>query len=178
MSRKSKKITTTITSREDLENLVGEFAKWENNIAAMKAELEARIIAVRAEYEAAMAAAGVERDICYDDIFAWAQLHPEQFAGRKSVELLQGVIGFRTGTPKVVWPKGTTDATAVELLQAKLLPEYIRTKHEPDKEKILAEFAADDPVSEQWAVTLGKAGIRIRQDERFYIDPKEEKVAK
>jgi len=174
MSRTTKKITSSIRTREELETAVGEYAKCEYRKAALKAEMEERIAAIRAEYEEPKALLDVAAGQIYDDVCNYAQLNPGEFGDKKSIDLLHGTIGFRTGTPKVVWPKGVTDKTAGAFLGDMRLDEFARVVWEADKEKILREFATNEPSQ---SAELTRAGISVRQDERFYIQVKEEEIA-
>jgi len=74
-----------------------------------------------------------------------------------------------------VWPKGVKDETAAELLKNILSCAYLRIKPEADKELILAAFACGDELAD--VKTMKAAGISVRQDERFYIQVKEEEVS-
>jgi len=178
MKTKAKLITTTIRTREELETAVGEYAKCEYRKTALKAEMEVRIAAIRAEYEEPKALLDVAAEQIHDDIYNYAQLNPAEFGDKKSIDLLHGTIGFRIGNPKVAWPKGTTDSAAVEFLEKQGLDLFIRVKEEPDKERILAEFANENTMFDQPNLAkLRGAGISVKQDERFFITVKEEEVA-
>jgi len=86
------------------------------------------------------------------------------------MDLTHGIIGFRTGTPKLATRKGYTWGAILTLVK-EFLPSYIRTSEEVAKDRILA-----DRDSEDVAVLLPKVGIEVKQDETFYVEPKKELV--
>ena len=91
------------------------------------------------------------------------------FSKRRSLETTHGVIGFRTGTPKLKTRRGFTWAAALELVR-EFLPSYIRTSEEVAKDKLLA-----DRENEQLHPLMQKCGIDVVQEESFYVEPKKEK---
>lgn len=102
---------------------------------------------------------------------SWALANPEEFGKRKSIEFTHGTVGFRTGTPKLAllnrkwnWEK------ALERVEA-LLPNFIRSKPEIDKEAILAQ--RDEEVL-QFAIE--ECGMKVVQDESFYVEPTMDEV--
>lgn len=80
--------------------------------------------------------------------------------------MAHGVIGFRTGTPKLKTLKGFTWASALQLVK-EFLPGYIRQTEEIAKDKLLA-----DRDTEEMAPQMAKCGIQVSQDETFYVEPK------
>lgn len=107
----------------------------------------------------------------------------ELFAKRKSLEMTHGVIGFRTGQPKCKTARGTTWADALELVKDRL-PNYIRTKEEVDKDRLLADrnlpCRRDDEPEEAARPLLHEmalCGILVVQEESFFVEPKREEAA-
>ena len=84
------------------------------------------------------------------------------------MDLVHGIIGFRTGTPKLKLRKGFTWPSVVNLLK-EFLPAYIRTTEEPAKDRLLADRDVPE-VSTQFQ----KLGITVDQDETFFVEPKKE----
>lgn len=60
------------------------------------------------------------------------------FTKRRSLETTHGIIGFRTGTPKLKNRKGFTWAAVLELVKT-FLPKYIRLTEEITRDKMLAD---------------------------------------
>ena len=95
----------------------------------------------------------------------WAEAHPEEFGRLKSIEFPAGVIGFRTGSPKLKpLPKWTFDRVLDALRRTDTWRGYIRVKEEVDKEALLG---AKLPATE-----LRGMGLQILQEESFYLTPR------
>lgn len=95
-------------------------------------------------------------------------------------------FGFREGNRKVELRSGITVEHAINALKALGLTNYVATKEEIAKAKILADckddlsLAVRDPGSEleTWrSVPLANAGLRITQGEGFYIEPASDAAA-
>ena len=84
------------------------------------------------------------------------------------MEFTHGVLGFRTGTPKLKTRKGFIWGSITNLLK-EFLPSYIRTSEEPAKDRLLADRDAPEVSS-----LFEKCGILIDQDETFFVEPKKE----
>jgi phage host-nuclease inhibitor protein Gam len=99
---------------------------------------------------------------------------------RKSADIGPATIGYRTGNPatKTLSKKWTWDAV-LAALKLHELDAYIATKEDVAKAKILADRTADETLGVEVLtnakgkpVALAVVGIRIDQDECFYIEPK------
>lgn len=164
MAKKLRK--TTIKTREELEQVLGEYAQQVLERDRLTVAMEREIAEIRQRYEQPIAACVDVGDGLFDDILAWASLHPDAFGDRKSLDLLHGRIGFRIGPPAVRQISGVKTEHSVELLMG---TDWVRVKYELDKERILADMAAghDD-------VPLREAGLQIVRTETFYADIKRE----
>ena len=94
--------------------------------------------------------------------------------------MTHGVIGFRTGTPKLKLLKGFTWASALQLVK-KFLPGYVRQTEEVAKDKLLAdrelsEVSFGDAVKtlKPMKEAMDDCGIQVVQDETFFVEPKSE----
>lgn len=167
MAREKKTIITGV-SREEMENAFAEYAKADSQMQKINAEMELQMTRIRERNQSAIDALQQAKDDSFAVMQAYATEHPELFTKRKSLETVHGIIGFRTGTPKLKTGKGFTWASVLELLKT-FLPSYVRTVEEPAKDKLLAD--RDD---EDVAPLLAKCGIVVAQDESFYVEPKKE----
>jgi phage host-nuclease inhibitor protein Gam len=95
---------------------------------------------------------------------AWAEANPAAFAARRSIELQNGVFGWRTGKPALKLLRGWDWERVLEVLRS-YDPRFIRLKEEVDRERILSERDAIGP-------DLPKLGLKVVQKETFYVDPK------
>jgi phage host-nuclease inhibitor protein Gam len=98
----------------------------------------------------------------------WAEEHPEEFAKRKSLDLVHGTIGWRTTTPKLVkkLKAAWTSAAFIERVRNALGALYIRTIPEINREQIITDRAVIP------AEALKEAGLAIEQAEKFFVEPK------
>ena len=178
MARKSKTISTTITGRDDLERRVGDYAEATARIAEVEAQMNLEISKIREKFEGRVSDLKDAADAVFDDLNAYASLHPEIFsAGRKSIDLLHGTIGFRTGQPRLSMPRGKTDdELCSSMLALPTVACFVRRTNVVDKSAVIGAISADQP-NDRKAV-LESIGFRVTQAERFYVDPKYEDVEK
>lgn len=160
---------TTITSREDLENVLGQYAVAVIDGDALKAEMERKIAEIRADYESRAADVGRRQEDLFADIEAYVLGNPQEIpAGRKSLELLHGTVGFRTGNPTVRLPRGADEGELCQELKGAGLPEFVRAREEVDRAAVLA---ANDDVR----AALAAHGVKVTQTkDRFFVEVKRE----
>ena len=95
--------------------------------------------------------------------------------------MAHGVIGFRTGTPKLKTLKGFTWASALQLVK-EFLPSYVRKTEDVAKDKLLADRDMEVKVKDgedkvKLSHEMARCGIQVVQDETFYVEPKKEETA-
>lgn len=154
-----------ITTREDLEERMGDYARATIERDRQTAMMNKTITGIRERFEAVFATLDESAAAALADLEAWAALNPEDFGARRSIELLHGTIGYRTGQPALKTIKGVRWADVLARLKA-LRPDFVRTKEEPDKEALLAargDLGADG---------LRSLGCKVEQTERFYAEPR------
>jgi phage host-nuclease inhibitor protein Gam len=158
----------TLTTRSEAEAAMNELALAENNKRKFIANRDAAVLKITERTQPML-------DDCdqfiaekTEALKAWAETHPAEFPkGRKSINLVAGTLGFRTGTPKLAllsrawnWEK------VLGALQSNpLYKKFIRTKQEVDKEAILAEATASE------CFDPGYMGVKVVHDESFFIEP-------
>ena len=169
------KSKTSIRNREQLEITLGQFAEVTLEHEGLKNEMEERI---RKAEQAVDREKDQESKALLKEMGAWADEHPEEFAGKKSLDLVHGTIGYRTGMPRVTLPRGVKeDEVVAELIELDECQQFIRVKHELDKDRIIAAFAADDdPAGYTQTAALSEIGIKVAQTERFFAAIKREEV--
>lgn len=159
-----------IETREELEAVMGRISARTIARDGLLAELEAEINEARSQYEPQITAYGAEINADFEAVNKWADANPSAFAARKSLELMHGTLGYRTGQPRLKLLSGWTWNRVLEMLAVNRLTDYIRQKQEPDKERILAER---DQLTDD---LMKRVGIKVVQDETFFIEPKREEV--
>lgn len=154
-----------ITTRDEAEAVMNDLANTANNRRQLTVRLDAQILAAQNAAAPGLAACDAALQAACDALRAWAESHPEEFPqGRKSLELLSGTLGFRTGTPKLtLLSRAFTWDKVMELLRGKGWSGWIRVKQELDKEAIIAQRDEMD---------LRAVGLKVTQDESFYVEPK------
>lgn len=159
-----------IQSREEMEACVRNLCYLAITEDTLKSRMDEELAKVRDRYQAELANVRTDTAIELDRAHDWAERHPDQFGTKKSIAFVHGTVGFRTGTPKLKTLRGFTWLKVLEVLR-KSAPEYIRRKEEPDREKIIshAEHLGDE---------LKTFGVKVVQEESFYVDPNREAVTK
>lgn len=164
------KLPTTIITRSRAEEILGEIAILKLEERDNKNALDRELTAARERYEEPLTILGKQIEEKTAILERWADQNPEEFPrGRKSIEMMHGLLGYRTGTPKLKLSRGSSWDAALEIVKviAKFNP-FVRTKEEVNKEAILA-------ASSQGHITeaeLKQIGVKVVQDEAFFVEPK------
>ena len=154
---------TPLRTREEMDRLVGEIRALTIRRDELTLLHDGEIAAVDQRYEEPMALLKEQLDAKMLLAEDWAEHNPSEFGVRKSIEFVNGVIGFRTGQPKLVKLAGWTWDRILEAVQ-RLLPDYVRVKHEVDRERLIADRETIAPL-------LREIGVKVEQDESFFVEP-------
>lgn len=169
MATRKKKVIITGVSREAADEAFATYAKSDAQLQKINADIELQCAKYREKYADKIATLSEERDKAFDTLQAFAtENQAELFTKKKSLDMAHGVIGFRTGTPKLKTLKGFTWASALELVK-EFLPDYVRQTWDIAKDKLLADRDAEEMLSR-----MAKCGMQVVQDEAFYVEPKKE----
>jgi len=167
-----KKSLVHLDTREAAETAMNELALTANNRRKFVARMDAQLLAIKEEFEPMLAACDDAIRERTDALQAWAEANPEAFGKRKSLEFATGILGFRTGTPKLaLLSRAWTWELVLEKIQERAF-QFVRTKEEVDKEAILAFHAGAPDKPEAEAKVLKPIGVQVKQDEGFFIEPK------
>ena len=167
---KTKKVVIKGVSETVFQDCLQEYATLDARQASILAKLDESIATIRRKSEDELNGIKEKKESAFELIQVYCAENSQLFAKRKSLETLHGVVGFRTGTPKLKNLKGFTWASVTNLIK-EFLPTYIRVVEEPAKDLIIANR---DTISDE---DLKRIGVEIVQDETFYIDLKKEAVA-
>jgi len=166
---REKKIVVTGVTRDQMEEAFGKFALADAKMQGINAKMDAEITKIRDKNADELARWQEQKDDAFELLQTYAtENRDELFTKRKSMETTHGVLGFRTGTPKLKTRKGFTWASVLQLLK-EFAPGYVRTTEEPAKDKLLADRENGDLVE-----IMPKVGIYVDQDETFFVEPKKE----
>lgn len=164
---KRKKVTLieNVTA-EQAEQALSVYAETEARHAEITADIDARVAKIRDSYTAEIAELQETQTEQFSILQNYAVNNRDAFGDKKSMDLPDGKIGFRTGTPALKTLPGYTWASATTLI-AKYLKPYVKMGISPNKEKLLSDrdLAAVNKHFE-------KCGIAVAQAETFFVEPK------
>ncbi|MBR1836412.1 MAG: host-nuclease inhibitor Gam family protein [Kiritimatiellae bacterium] len=165
-----------IETPQDLEKWMGEYARASLALRDARLERDRAVTAAREAYEAREPELRLAVEAAFKQLELWGRRHPEAFEPKKSLELVQGRIGFRTGTPRVSLPRGVDEEALCCQLELAGEGEWVRRSPALDKQAILRVAASEDEVDKARLARLAETyGIRVRQEERFFAEAREEK---
>lgn len=158
---------TAPKTREEIETLVGDIAALKITERTLKAEMDAHLKQVKDGYLDRLTALNDSIAHKMPGALAWAEAHPEDFGKLKSIEMLHGVIGWRTNTPSLKTLSGWTWDRVLDVVK-KLpgLAGYVRVKEEMNKQALLADRDA------LGADGLRAIGLKVVQEDEFYVEPR------
>lgn len=188
MAKRVKKIIITGVTREAAGEAFAKYAKADAESAKITADIELQCAKIREKYAGRLAELDAAKTEAFDTLQSFAtENQAELFSKKKSLDMAHGVIGFRTGTPKLKTLKGFTWASALELAKRFLPMTYIRQTEEIAKDRLLADrdlkevAVYDTPTGDMREVSMTEAmavcGIQVVQEETFYVEPKKEETA-
>ena len=171
MAKREKKTIISGVTREVADEALATYAMADAQAAKIAADIELQCVKIREKYADKLAELEGQKSTAFDTLQAYASENKgDLFTKKKSLDMVHGTIGFRTGTPKLKTLKGFTWASALTLVK-EFLPGYIRQAEEIAKDKLLADRDYKN-MPEQMA----KCGIQVAQDETFFVEPKREEV--
>lgn len=166
--RTSKKVIKNVTA-EQYEDAMSTYAVADSKEVKINAIMDEKFTKIREQYSADLVTHAEEKEKAFETIQTYCEENKEVlFAKKRSIDTAHGTVGFRTGQPALKTEKGFTWGSILTLLKT-FAPNYIRTKEEPNKELLLAERDTDEV-----KVLLPKVGIKVVQEEAFFIDLKKE----
>ncbi|MCL2291203.1 MAG: host-nuclease inhibitor Gam family protein [Bacteroidetes bacterium] len=169
MAKREKKVVHTGVTTEQMETAFADYARCDARTQKINAQMDIEIIKIREKYANELGDLAEAKQKAFDILQVYAtENKAELFTKKKSLETTHGVLGFRTGTPKLKTRKGFTWAAVTELLK-EFLPDYVRITEEPAKDMLLSD--RDLPETKE---LFPKVGVFVDQDESFFVEPKKE----
>ena len=139
MAKRTKKTVISGVSREQYEQAFAEFAMADAKAQSLTAKMDQEMTKIREKYADQLAELNETKDRSFEVMQTYATENKDTlFSKKKSLESAHGIIGFRTGNPKLKNRKGFTWAAVTNLCK-EFLPQYIRTTEELAKDKLLAD---------------------------------------
>jgi len=171
MAKREKKAIISGVTREAADEALATYAMVDAQAAKIAADIELQCVKIREKYADKIAELEGQKAAAFDTLQAYASENKgDLFTKKKSLDMVHGTIGFRTGTPKLKTLKGFTWVSALQLVR-EFLPSYIRTTEEITKDKLLA-----DRDVEGMCDNMSRCGIQVVQDETFFVEPKKEEM--
>lgn len=162
--RKTKPALPALADWRAVDKAVMALAGLQNQAARLKAEAEEKIRVLREDAAARAAEALGGAAAFHDAIEAFADDHAEEFGKARSLALPHGRIGWRTVTSIRL---ARSAEFVVAALEAADLKDAVITRKSPNKD-VLAAYSDD---------VLREVGARRKQEDRFYVEPKDETPA-
>lgn len=181
MAKRVKKTVITGMTAVEAEEAFAAYSKADAQQSKITAEIELACARIREKYQDRLTTLQAEKEAAFDRLQAYATENQEElFAKKKSLEMTHGVIGFRTGTPKLKTAKGFTWAACLTLVK-EILPEYVRITEEIAKDRMLADRDGElirEGKAEAVSVRgeMIRCGILVAQEESFFVEPKREDI--
>lgn len=174
MSSNRIKLPTTVITKLRAEELLGELALLKLEERTQKNALDRELTAAREKYETPLATIGKQLEEKTALLETWAAANPGEFPkNRKSLEMLHGTIGYRTGTPKLTKLAKWTWDRVLEKVKDLQLSTFVRTKEELNKEAIISAVQEARILPEE----ARQFGVAVVQEEAFFVEPKLEEQA-
>jgi phage host-nuclease inhibitor protein Gam len=162
---RNKSTPARVTTREDMETLIGEIAALKTSQRLLTVLMDEQIQAVRGQYEPQLLSQAEAIEQKTGEARAWAGANPHQFGSLRSIETLHGVAGWRTGGPSLRTLTGWTWDRVKETLKTLGASGYIRIKEEVNKQNLISDRESIGPEK------LREIGLRVVQEEIFYVEP-------
>jgi len=173
--KKEKLKPVAIVSREGMRAVVAKVVKDKLKVASINIEMEKEIAEIQKRYQAKLDPLNREIQMSEAGLVLWAEKNKSEFGDLKSIDLPMARIGFRTSPPAV--EKTSTKDTWLQIamrlatyMEGDIVGENYVRYADPvvDKEGIIADRSTL-PES-----MLKAVGLKISQEENFYIAPKSE----
>ena len=171
MATRQKTAVIKDITQQQAEEAFATYSKAHSQQTSITGKMEVELTKVREKYSDDIEKLGKEKDLAFGVLQTYALENEQLFDKKKSLEMTHGKLGFRTGTPTLKNLKGYTWEAAKNLVKEFMGIKYVRTKEEVNKELILAE-RDNEKVNELFT----KCGIEVRQEETFFVEPKEEEA--
>jgi len=170
MATRAKKILITTISHEEAEQAMGVFAQCNTQLKLIESRIEEEKQQIDNKFLGEIAKLKTTMEEQIEMLQVYGQKFKDNWKGR-SLELIHGKIGFRTGNPKLVKDRKFTWDAVTELLK-KAFPAFVRTTYEINKEALIA--LRDQKEFEE---IKDSCYVDVVQDETFYVEAKTEELS-
>jgi len=136
-----------------------------NTIARLQADLDDGLAKLKAQYEEHAKPHQERLKTLFEQLAAFGATNRDRLTENgksKTVQLPAGMIGWRQCPPSVRWAKGLKAEDIIVAIKKAGLKRFIRTKEEPNKERMLEEPSIATKIP---GVIIGSKG------EEFFVAP-------
>jgi phage host-nuclease inhibitor protein Gam len=174
----------TLKTREDFDFAIGEVAQITVQIRKIEAARDHTVQAIQAAYGGHISPLQARCNALVAQAEQYAEAHRDELLpGKlKSADTPLATFGFRTGMPALkLLSKWTWEKVLEHLRTSYGLDCFIRNKPDVDKAKIIAatedgalSFPTLTPDGEEmtFEIPVAQIGVKIVQEETFFIEPK------
>lgn len=170
MNKRIRMTQPALRSRAEAEQCLGRIRELAIEQHRRAAELEQLKKQLDGEF------AGVDQKIAQDleaqqaMLCDWCEANPTEFGDKKSLQMTHGIVGWRVGNPTLAKKSKATWDAMVDIVEVSLGAEYIRTKREVDRQRIIADRETIPSES------LRECGLSVVQTEAFFVEPKLDQI--
>ncbi len=160
------------------EATLGILAHKSHLLKTKRGEMESALEDVRKKYQPKLDELTQDIEANKIALEQWSEGVRGEWGEKKSLELVHGTIGFRTGQRQLVPLAKMNWLKVLQNLIAKKFRKYVRTKLDVDRAKILKDSQETD--HEEGGISepvlskevLSELGLKVVQEESFYVDLK------
>jgi len=163
--KRIKTVAPVIATRAQAETLAGELRELAIDARKLQLEAESAKKAIDTEIGPPLEKLRAIQAEKLELLEGWAEANPSEFGAKKSLQFVHGLLGWRTGMPKLKLLPSWTWERVLSCLQSLNLSRYIRVSEEVNRQAIIDERDTVGP-------TLHTFGVKIVQDEPFFFEPK------
>jgi phage host-nuclease inhibitor protein Gam len=179
MSKRVSKVIGKPITTDQVEKVLGAYSELDADRDGLINAMEVEIVKIRQKYEGKIQAISDEMEEKREQLQYFAEVHrDDEFdkKNRRSISTVHGEIGFRLGQMKVTQLRGWKVNESVTALKDHELNGFLRTKEEIDKQHII-DYCKDTDKCKELTASLKMCGLKIEQDETFFVKTKKEELA-
>ena len=170
MATRAKKILISSVSHEEAEQAMATFTQCNTQLKLIESRMEEEKQQIDNKFMGDVTRLREAMEEQVNLLQIYGQQYKDNWKG-KSLSLIHGKIGFRTGNPKLVKNKKFTWEAVTELLK-KAFPEYVRTTYEINKEALIAHRD-----KKEFGDIKENCYVDVVQDETFYVEANTEELS-
>jgi phage host-nuclease inhibitor protein Gam len=151
-----------VTPRQKAEKDMADYASKSVRKEEIQAAIKEAVAAINAQFADELAQLNPELEKLETELNIFAESHLEEFAGKKSLKLETGTIGWRLDMGKLVYQQDA-DLDGLKKLLQKELPDALDVKVDAKKVISACKIIGSLPVK------LQGLGITVEQKDKFFV---------